>query len=38
MSLPARMATNVSAMALVRVKRGSTWTTRAPRALASMTH
>ena len=28
----------MSARALVRVKRGSTWMTRAPRALASMTH
>jgi hypothetical protein len=38
MSLPARMGTWVSAMALVRVKRGSTWMTLAPRALASITH
>jgi hypothetical protein len=38
MSLPARIATYVSASALVRVNRGSTCTTRAPRSLASITH
>ena len=38
MSLPARMGTWVSATADVRVKRGSMWMTRAPRALASTTH
>ena len=38
MSLPARMGTWVSATADVRVKRGSMWMTRAPRALASITH
>jgi hypothetical protein len=38
MSEPARMGTWVSASALVRVKRGSTWITFAPRALASTTH
>jgi hypothetical protein len=38
MSLPARSGTKVSAKALVRVKRGSTWMTLAPRRLASTTH
>jgi hypothetical protein len=38
MSLPARMPTNFVAIALVRVKRGSTWITSAPRSLASSTH
>ena len=38
MSLPARIGTCRSASALVRVKRGSTWNTLAPRALASITH
>jgi hypothetical protein len=38
MSLPARIGTWRSAMALVRLKRGSTWKTLAPRALASITH
>ncbi len=38
MSLPARIGTCRSASALVRVKRGSTWMTRAPRFLASITH
>ena len=38
MSLPTRIGTNVSALALVLVKRGSTWMTRAPLALASITH
>ncbi len=38
MSLPARMGTCTSASALVRVNRGSTWITLAPRAFASMTH
>ena len=38
MSLPARMGTNVSASALVRVKCGSMWITLAPRAFASTTH
>ena len=38
MSLPARIGTCRSAIALVRVKRGSTWMTVAPRALASITH
>ena len=33
MSLPARMPTNFVAIALVRVKRGSTWITVAPRSL-----
>jgi hypothetical protein len=37
-SLPARNGTNWSASALVRVKRGSTWMTFAPRFLASTTH
>ena len=38
MSLPARNGTWMSASALVRVNRGSTWMSFAPRALASMTH
>ena len=38
MSLPARSGTYGSATALVRVNRGSMWITRAPRALASITH
>ena len=38
MSLPARMPTYFVAIALVRVKRGSTWITFAPRSLASITH
>ena len=38
MSLPARMPMNFVAIALVRVKRGSMWTTVAPRSLASITH
>jgi hypothetical protein len=38
MSEPARSATCWSATALVRVNRGSTWITFAPRALASITH
>ena len=38
MSLPARIGTCRSAIALVRVKRGSTWMTFAPRSLASITH
>ena len=38
MSVPARMGTWTSASADVRVNRGSTWMTVAPRALASMTH
>ena len=38
MSLPARSGTCRSASALVRVNRGSTCTTCAPRALASTTH
>jgi len=38
MSVPARMRTNWSAWALVRVNRGSTCTTRAPARLASITH
>ena len=38
MSVPARSGTWVSASALVRVNRGSTWMTLAPRALASITH
>jgi hypothetical protein len=38
MSLPARIRTYWSARALVRVKRGSTCTTRAPARLASITH
>jgi hypothetical protein len=38
MSEPARSGTWMSARALVRVKRGSTWMTVAPRSLASTTH
>src|SRR3954447_17546078 len=38
MSLPARSGTCRSARALVRVKRGSTWITLAPRSRASITH
>ena len=38
MSLPARMGTCMLAMALVRVNRGSTWITFAPRSFASITH
>ena len=38
MSLPALIGTCMSASALVRVKRGSTWITFAPRRLASTTH
>jgi hypothetical protein len=38
MSDPARIGTCTSAMALVRVNRGSTWITVAPRSLASITH
>ena len=38
MSVPARNGTCRSASALVRVNRGSTWITVAPRALASITH
>jgi len=38
MSAPARTGMNRSASALVRVNRGSTWKTLAPRALASITH
>jgi hypothetical protein len=38
MSEPARIGTKESATALVRVNRGSTWITFAPRAFASMTH
>jgi hypothetical protein len=37
-SVPARSGTWTSASALVRVYRGSTWITVAPRALASITH
>lgn len=37
-SVPARIGTNRSARALVRVNRGSTWITVAPRALAASTH
>jgi hypothetical protein len=37
-SLPARSGTWISASALVRVNRGSTWISFAPRALASITH
>ena len=36
--MPARSGTCRSAIALVRVKRGSTWMTFAPRSLASITH
>ena len=35
---PARSGTNMSAIALVRVNRGSMWMTFAPRAFASITH
>ena len=38
MSEPARIGTCSSASALVRVKRGSTWITLAPRSFASTTH
>ena len=38
MSEPARMPTHRVAIALVRVKRGSTWITSAPRSRASITH
>ena len=38
MSLPARSATCWSASAEVRVNRGSTWISVAPRRLASITH
>ena len=38
MSLPARSGTCRSARALVRVNRGSTWITLAPRSRASITH
>ncbi len=38
MSVPARSGTWRSARALVRVNRGSTWITFAPRSLASITH
>jgi hypothetical protein len=38
MSEPARMGMKSVAIALVRVKRGSIWKTRAPRSLASITH
>ena len=38
MSLPARSGTCRSQSALVRVKRGSTWITFAPRSFASTTH
>ncbi|SCE23244.1 hypothetical protein GA0115246_112863 [Streptomyces sp. SolWspMP-sol7th] len=38
MSVPARSGMCVSARALVRLKRGSTWMTLAPRLFASMTH
>ena len=38
MSVPTRIGTYVSASALVRVNRGSTWMTFAPRAFASITH
>ena len=38
MSVPGRIGTWRSAIALVRVKRGSTWITFAPRSLASITH
>ena len=37
-SEPARIGMCLSLTAEVRVKRGSTWMTRAPRALASSTH
>ena len=38
MSVPALMPMYFVAMALVRVNRGSMWTTVAPRSLASITH
>jgi hypothetical protein len=38
MSEPARIPTHFVDIALVRVKRGSTWITWAPRSLASTTH
>ncbi len=38
MSVPARIGTCRSATALVRVNRGSTWMTVAPRFFASITH
>jgi len=38
MSVPGRIGTCASAIALVRVNRGSTWMTFAPRSLASTTH
>jgi hypothetical protein len=38
MSDPARIPTQLVASALVRVKRGSTWITLAPRSRASTTH
>ena len=38
MSEPARIWIQSVAIALVRVNRGSTWKTRAPRSLASITH
>ena len=38
MSEPARMGTCLSALAVVRVKRGSTWMIFAPRRRASVTH
>ena len=38
MSVPARIGTCRSATAEVRVNRGSTWITVAPRRLASITH
>ena len=38
MSAPARTGTNMSAIALVLLNRGSMWMTFAPRAFASMTH
>ena len=38
MSVPARIGRYASATALVRVNRGSTWKTFAPRRLASITH
>jgi hypothetical protein len=38
MSEPARIPTHFDAMAEVRVKRGSTWITFAPRSRASITH
>ena len=37
-SLPARIGMCLSAVADVRVKRGSTWMTRAPLSRASVTH